>query len=72
VLDRAGSPCRERQNVHVEAAITINGGRFALATTPLRTAVSFAQQLNTFAPAITTVPGIAMIAVSSGSGLARY
>jgi hypothetical protein len=35
-------------------------------------AVSFAQQSNAFAPAITSVPGIAMIAVSSGSGLARY
>jgi hypothetical protein len=34
--------------------------------------VSSAQQSKKFGLAITTVPGIAMIAVSSASGLARY
>jgi hypothetical protein len=42
------------------------------ALSPLRTAVSFAQQPNTFALAITTALGIAMIGVSNGGCLARY
>ena len=35
-----------------------------VALSPLRTAVSFAQQSNTFALVTTTVPGIAMIGVA--------